>query len=80
MTIQEVSEKFKVAESSIKNAFPRTQKNILKKYGVHLIKKGRGDITSYEVQEEQSDCRAMTLYNEMKDDIAFDEESIHLMT
>ena len=80
MTIQEVSEKFNVAESSIKNAFPRTQKNILKKYGVHLIKKGRGDNTSYEVQEEQSDCRAMTLYNEMKDDITFDEESIHLMT
>lgn len=80
MTLEEVSKRFNVSESSLTGAFPRTQKSILKKWGVHLIKKGRGAAATYEVEEEKTDCRAMTLYNEIKDDIAFDEESIHLMT
>ena len=42
MTLKEVSERFKISETSLTGAFPRTQKSILKKYGVHLIKKGRG--------------------------------------
>ena len=80
MTLEEVSKKFGVSEKSLTGAFPRTQKSILKKWGVHLIKKGRGAAAIYEIEEEKTDCRAMTLYNEIKDDIAFDEESIHLMT
>ena len=80
MTLEEVSKRFNVSESSLTGAFPRTQKSILKKWGVHLIKKGRGAAAIYEIEEEKTDCRAMTLYNEIKDDIAFDEESIHLMT
>lgn len=80
MTLEETAKKFNVSETSLKGAFPRTQKSILKKYGVHLIKKGRGLGATYEVEEDRTDCRAMTLYNEVKDDIAFDEESIHLMT
>ena len=80
MTIEEVAKKFDVSETSLKGAFPRTQKSILKKYGVHLIKKGRGLGAVYEVQEEQTDSRALTLYNELKDNIAFDEESVKLMS
>lgn len=80
MTLQEVAQKFQISEKSLTGAFPRTQKSILKKWGVHLIKKGRGASATYEIEEEVSDCRAMTLYNEIKDDIAFDEESIRLMT
>ena len=80
MTLQEVAQKFQISEKSLTGAFPRTQKSILKKWGVHLIKKGRGVSATYEIEEEVSDCRAMTLYNEIKDDIAFDEESIRLMT
>lgn len=80
MTLQEVAQKFQISEKSLTGAFPRTQKSILKKWGVHLIKKGRGASAIYEIEEEVSDCRAMTLYNEIKDDIAFDEESVRLMT
>jgi len=80
MTIEEVAKRFGVSETSLKGAFPRTQKAILKKWGVHLIKKGRGDGVTYEVQEEKADLRALTLYDEIKDDIAIDEESVKLMT
>lgn len=80
MTLKEVSERFKISETSLTGAFPRTQKSILKKYGVHLIKKGRGLGATYEIEEERSDCRALTLYNELKDDIAFDEDSVRLMS
>ena len=80
MTLEEVIKRFNISESSLKGAFPRTQKSIYKKWGVHLIKKGRGKSATYEIEEENNDCRALTLYNEIKDDIAFDEESIHLMT
>ena len=34
MTLKEVSERFKISETSLTGAFPRTQKSILKKYGV----------------------------------------------
>lgn len=80
MTLEETAKKFNISEASLKGAFPRTQKSILKKWGVHLIKKGRGSEATYEIEEEKTNCRAMTLYNEVKDNIAFDEESIHLMT
>ena len=80
MTLEEVSKRFGVSTTSLMGAFPRTQKSILKKWGVHLIKKGRGSSATYEVEEDKTDSRALTLYNEIKDDIAFDEESIHLMT
>ena len=80
MTIEEVAKRFGVSETSLKGAFPRTQKAILKKWGVHLVKKGRGDGATYEIQEEKTDLRALTLYDEIKDDIAIDEESVKLMT
>lgn len=79
MTLEEVAKKFEVSETSLKGAFPRTQKSILKKWGVHLIKKGRGDSAIYEIEEEKTDCRALTLYNEIKDDITFDSETVRLM-
>lgn len=80
MTLEEVANRFNVSESSLRGAFPRTQKSILKKYGVHLIKKGRGLGATYEVEEDNTDGRALTLYEEIKDDIAFDEESVRLMS
>ena len=47
MTLSEVSEKYGVAESSLKNAFPRTQASILKKHGVKIVKEGRGASAVY---------------------------------
>ena len=79
MTLEEVAKRFEVSETSLKGAFPRTQKSILKKWGVHLIKKGRGDSATYEIEEDRTDCRALTLYDEIKDDIAFDSETVRLM-
>lgn len=80
MTLQEISQKYNIAESSLKNAFPRSQKAIEKKYKVHIIKEGRGAAANY-IEEPivESDCRAMTLYNEIKDDIFFTEETAKLM-
>lgn len=79
MTLEEVAKRFGISETSLKGAFPRTQKSILKKWGVHLIKKGRGDSAIYEIEEDKTDCRALTLYDEIKDDIVFDSESVRLM-
>ena len=80
MTLQEISQKYNIAESSLKNAFPRSQKAIEKKYKVHITKEGRGAAANY-IEEPivESDCRAMTLYNEIKDDIFFTEETAKLM-
>ena len=80
MTLKEAAARFGVSETSLTGAFPRTQKSILKKWGVHLIKKGRGLGATYEVQEDKADSRALTLFDEVKDNISFDEDSIKLMT
>lgn len=79
MTIEEVSKRFAVAESSLKNSFPRVQKSILKKYNLHLVKEGRGNSATYRIQEEESDCRALTMYDEIRDDIILDKESVKMM-
>ena len=79
MTLEEVAKKFGVSETSLMGAFPRTQKSILKKWGVHLIKKGRGNSATYEIVEENTDSRALTLYDEIKEDIVFDSETVRLM-
>ena len=47
MTIEEVSATYDVAVSTLKNAFPRAQASILKKYGVKIIKTGRGASANY---------------------------------
>ena len=74
MTLQEVCEKFNISESSVKTNFTRTQKKLLKQ-NVKLIKVGRGDAATYEI-EILSDNRAMTLYQEVKEDIVLTNESI----
>ena len=42
--LEEVSEKYNVAQSSLTNAFPRTQKSILKKYGIKYDELIKNDI------------------------------------
>ena len=78
MTLQEVCDKYNVAQSSMTNAFPRTQKSILKKYGVKIVKEGRGKDAVYsEVLE--SDRRAVTMYEEVKDTVVINNETFKLM-
>ena len=78
MTLEEVSEKYNVAQSSLTNAFPRTQKSILKKYGIKIVKEGRGKNAVYtEVFED--DRRALTMYDETKNTIIINNETFKLM-
>lgn len=78
MTLAELCLKYHVSESSIKTAFPRTQKAIQKKYGVRIVKEGRGNNAEY-FEEFEDDGRANTIYEEVKDDIIIDSESFKLM-
>lgn len=74
MTLQELCKQFNLAESSVKTNFTRTQKKLLKQ-NIKLIKVGRGESATYEI-EILSDNRAMTLYQEVKEDIILTNESI----
>lgn len=78
MTLQEVCEKYEVAESSMKNMFPRTQRLILKKYGIRIIKIGKGKNADYR-EEVENDMRAVTMYDEVREDLALSNESLKLM-
>jgi hypothetical protein len=76
MTAKELCEKYGVTEGTLKSNFSRVQKSILKKYGVNITKIGRGEKVSY--QETESDCRAMTIFQEDKEKIFLDEQSLQL--
>ena len=78
MTLQEVAEKYRVAESSLKNAFPRTQASILKKYGVKIKKEGRGASAVY-IEEWLDDQRALTMYDETKNSFAISSETLSMI-
>lgn len=74
MTLQEICDKLDLSESSIKTNFARTQKILLKK-NIKLIKNGRGTAATYEI-EYLNDNRAMTIYEEVKDEILLSNESM----
>ena len=78
MTIQELSEKYQVAESSIKNAFPRTQAAILKKHGVRIKKEGRGEKAVY-YEEWIDDQRALTMYEETKETLIINSDQLSMV-
>ena len=78
MTLQELSEKYQMSESSIKNSFPRTQASILKKHGVKIVKEGRGDKTQY-YEEWLDDQRALTMYEETKGTVMINSEQLSMV-
>ena len=78
MTLQELCKKYNIAESTVVNAFPRTQKSIYKKYNVRINKIGRGKNASYE-EEPREESRALTMYEESKDKMVLDHASFHLI-
>ena len=56
MTLQEFCKKYHYAESTVRHAFPKVQESILKLYGIHIVKEGRGSkaiFTEMEKSEEQ---------------------------
>lgn len=79
LTFEEVCAKYNISESTLLNAFPRTQKSILKKYGVKLFKEGKGRAAIYR-EERENDSRALTMYEETKDEIILDGESMKLIS
>lgn len=63
MTLEEVCQRYGYAESCFTNAFPRTQKAILKKFGVDLVKIGRGKNAYYEERKHEDLSIETELYN-----------------
>lgn len=63
MSLEELCSKYNIAQSSVLTKFKRTQETILKKYGVNIIKVGRGSSAEY-LESLDNNTRAMTLYKE----------------
>lgn len=78
MTLSEVADKYGVSETSLKNAFPRTQASILKKHGVKIVKEGRGASATYQ-EEWVNDQRALTMYEETKDALMINGEQLAMV-
>ena len=78
MTLEEVAVKYGVAQSSLKNAFPRTQASILKKHGVTIKKIGRGVSATY-IEEWLDDQRAVTMYEETKNTVMISSETLAMI-
>ena len=74
MTIDQVCKKFGYSENSVKNQFSRTSAAIKKKYGVIITKYKKDGITYYEL----SDGRADSMYNEPKEIIKIEKNSLTL--
>ena len=54
MTKEEIMKNYGVSNSALTNQFKRTQDSILKKYGVYIIKKGRGANAVYEISNQDT--------------------------
>lgn len=75
MTAEEVCNKYNISKSTLTTKFKRTQESILKKYGVNIVKVGRGAAAEYyESLDENS--RAMTLYEEQENTLFYVDEEI----
>lgn len=76
MTRKEVSEKFNIAESTIKDHFPRVQDKIKKKHNIVLVKEGRGQSAHYYIKEDFS--RALSVFQE-NTKASLDQKSLKLI-
>lgn len=75
MTVEEVCNKYNVSKSSLTTKFKRTQESILKKYGVNIIKVGRGTAAEY-LESVDENSRALTLYEEQENTLFYVDEEI----
>lgn len=77
MTRKELSEKYHLTESSIKNNFGRIQQSMMKKYGLILTKTGRGEKTEYQVTDaEGNEGRALAMSQEKNHQIMIAQDSL----
>lgn len=78
MSLEELCNKYNIAQSTVLTKFKRTQETILKKYGVNIIKVGRGASAEY-LESLDNSTRAMTLYKEKENTLFYvDSEMIGL--
>ena len=76
MTRKELSERYDIAESTIKTQFTRATNIMLKKYNLILIRTGRGEKADYQVAPSAgSDKRALTMSREEKRDVMIAKNS-----
>lgn len=75
MSLEELCNKYNISPSSVKTQFKRTQESILKKYGVNIIKMGRGTAAEY-LESLDTNTRAMTLYEERENTLFYVDEEI----
>lgn len=73
MTKQELSKKYGVAENSITKKFPSVKDSIMKKWGVLIIKEGRGDSADY---REVKVVHAPTISQEGAQEVIMIKESL----
>lgn len=79
MTLEEVCQKYDRKPDTFKNQFNREQKAILNKYGVKIIKEGRGKKATYR-EDLQSDMRANSIFeaNDFSKGAGFIKEDLGL--
>ena len=65
MTLEEVSTKYNISQNTVKTQFKRTQDNIFKKYGIKIIKEGRGSNVVYK-EQIISDNRAENMFKALE--------------
>lgn len=74
MNLEELCKKYGVSESSVSTNFKRTQAAIKKRTGILIEKSGRGKNAVYE--EIVPDNRAITMYEETKDNFVIDRNAL----
>lgn len=77
MSLEELCQKYDLSPTTVKTKFKRTQETVLRKYGVQIVKVGRGVSASY--YETETEQRALTLYQEKDNPLFYiDDEIINL--
>lgn len=77
MTAQELCQKYGISENYLARNFPTVQKSIIKKHQIKIEKKGRGQAAIY-LEIPLVNDRAMSMYEETKDNFALDSASFAL--
>lgn len=75
MSLEELCTKYSVSRSSVLTKFKRTQEGILKRYGVNIIKVGRGTAAEY-LESLDNESRAITLYEEQDNTLFYMDAEI----
>jgi len=66
MNLQEFCEKYGYAESTVSKTFPQVKMNIFKKYGIEVIKIGKGKKAQY-IEKEKTEEKQLEDLKEFLD-------------